>query len=134
MTDLSLTDLVDYVSKSGTTKLTHAKKLKNREAYSPEKDFYRKLRMDIQEYHKSGKTNKKDLDKIISFTPDPKKLGSYQACVKGYKKWLGKKTYTHFDPPHYHWVRGAVDVRVNPELGLEIGGVQCIPRRCIKRR
>ena len=121
MTDISLTDIVDYVGKVGTPKLTHARNLLTRDEYSPEKDHYRRLRMGIQEYHKGGGTDKKELDKIITGLTDPKKHDSHRACVSGYKKWLGRKTYEYFAPPFEHWSRGDVNVRVNPELGLKIG-------------
>ena len=122
MTDVSLTDLVDYVSKAGTAKLTHARNLLNRDEYSPEKDFYRRLRVGIQDYHKEGNTDKNELEQIVSSITDPKKTNSYRSCVTGYKKWLGRKKYHYFEPPHAHWNSSNVNVRVNPELGLNIDG------------
>jgi len=126
MTGISLTDLVDYVGKTGTTKLTHARKLLSREEYGPEKDYYRRLRTMIQEYHKRGATDKKELDRIVAGLTDIKKNNNYRACVSGYKKWLGRKTYEYFTPPFEHWIRGNVDVRVNPEIGLKIGEVNYV--------
>lgn len=123
MADISLTDLVDYVGKVGTPKLTHARMLLTRDEYSPEKDHYRKIRMGIQNYHKGGGSDKNELDSVMIGLTDPKKHVSHRACVVGYKKWLGRKAYEYFIPPFIHWSRGGVNVRVNPELGLKIGEV-----------
>lgn len=126
MTDISLTDIVDYVGKAGSPKLTHARNLLTRDEYSPEKDHYRRLRMGIQKYHKNGGMNKEDLDQILTGLTDPKKHNSHRACVTGYKKWLGRKTYEHFPPPFDHWLRGDVNVRINPEIGLKIDNINYV--------
>jgi len=68
--ELSLTDFVDFVCKSGSTKLTKVKQIKNREDYSPATDFYKALREGIQDIHrKNGK--KKELKIILEKVSDP---------------------------------------------------------------
>lgn len=45
--EISLTDFVDFVCKSGSAKLTQVKKVKYRDDYSPATDFYKALREGI---------------------------------------------------------------------------------------
>jgi hypothetical protein len=119
--ELSLTDFVDFVCKSGSTKMTKVKQIKNRDEYSPATDFYKGLREGIQEIHqKNGK--KKELKEILDRVKDPKKLRNFLECIEGYKKFWGRKDITWFQPAFKHWIIGEVDVRINPELGLEIDG------------
>jgi hypothetical protein len=123
MPEISLTDFVDFIVKSGTPKLTKVKELKRRDPdYDPAFDFWKPLREGLIEYHRSGGANKKQLDKIISNLSDPKKVGRYTPAIAGYKKFVGNKAITWFDPCRNKWRQGGLDVRVNPELGLEFKG------------
>lgn len=116
---LSLTDLVDIVSKSGTPKANKVKEVKGRETYSPATDFYKRFREGVVRIHSSN-GDKAELKALLAQT-DSKKLNHYPDLVTGYRKWWGKKTLTWFDPPGEVWSRHGVDVRVNPELGLLVG-------------
>lgn len=119
--ELSLTDFVDFVCKSGSTKLTKVKQIKNREDYSPATDFYKALREGIQDIHrKNGK--KKELKTILDRVSDPKKIKNYIESIDGYKKFWGRKEPIWFEPPMKHWIVSELDVRINPELGLEFDG------------
>jgi hypothetical protein len=117
-----LTTVVDFVSKAGTPKLTVVKGFKNRPAYDPATDFYKALREEIARMHQKN-APKKSLDQFVG-TAYPKKQGHYAAVVAGYKKFLGSKAISWFQPPSKTWAAGGLTVAVNPELGLEIGGVK----------
>ncbi len=52
--------------------------------------------------------------------PDHKKIGRYVAAVRGYKKFLGRKHFSWFEPPHAVWLPSRLRVRINPEIGLRI--------------
>lgn len=52
--DLSLTDFVDFVHKSGTARATHLRQIKERPDYEPAFDFYRPLRNKLAEVHGAG--------------------------------------------------------------------------------
>lgn len=54
MYDISLTDLVDVISKSGSPKATKVNQIKNRKPYHPTADFYKPLRDEIIRIHKEG--------------------------------------------------------------------------------
>jgi hypothetical protein len=119
--ELSLTDFVDFVCKSGSTKLTKVKQIKNREDYSPATDFYKALREGIQEIHRNN-GKKKELKSILDSVSDSKKIKNYTESIEGYKKFWGRKDPVWFEPPMKHWIVSELDVRINPELGLEIDG------------
>ena len=52
---ISLTDFVDFVSKSGTSKLTKVKQIKGRRSYHPAFDFWKLMRDEIfHNYPKKG--------------------------------------------------------------------------------
>lgn len=116
--EISLTDFVDFVCKSGSAKLTKVKQIKGRDDYSPATDFYKGLREGIIQNHKDGGT-KKGLTEILHSISDPKKIKNYNIAIDGYKKFWGRKNIAFFSVPMRHWKTGDLDVRINPELGLE---------------
>jgi hypothetical protein len=124
MPTISLTHFVDFVSKAGTPKLTVVKNAKQQlaDGYDPATDFYKAIRDGIIDMHKSGQP-KSAIDAVMTGLTDKKKLTAYPPIVKGYKKFLGKKTVTWLAPPRDEWTHGGLAVSVNPELGLKIDGV-----------
>ena len=131
MPSLSLTDLVDVVSRAGTPKATKVAEIKNRNAYHPATDFYKALRDGIIEVHRAGK-GKKALGSLIGAITDRKKLTNYPPAIDGYKKWWGKKTITWFEPPRETYVHAGVEVSVNPELGLVVNGNRHVVKLYLK--
>lgn len=115
---VSLTDFIDFVNKSGGTKMTKVKQVKYRDTYNPVTDFYKALREEIIETHKNN-NDKKVLDNLVQKLTDSKKRSNYPISIDGYKKFWGKKKIQWFDPPFTHWLTGDLDVKINPELGLE---------------
>lgn len=118
---ISLTDFVDYISKSGSPKMTLVRQLKAREDYHPVKDYYRILRDGLEEFHIDGK-DKRELDKLVEGLNDKSKQKNYEELILAYKGFLGKKKITWFAPPFKHWKNNDLMIRLNPELGLEING------------
>lgn len=116
--EISLSDFISFVNKTGNAKMTKVKQLKNRDDYEPFSDFYKPLREKIQQIHKTGK-ERKELDTILPSLSDPKKINSYPPLIDGYKKWWGKKKISFFVPPSKKWKVGEIEIRINPELGLE---------------
>jgi hypothetical protein len=117
---ISLTDFVDFVSKSGAPKLTKVKEVKKREKYNPAFDFWKPLRDKISDFHKKDKKDKNEFDKLILELTDKKKVGRYTELIKAYKSFLGKKRIKHFNVKSRLWVSNDLGVRVNPEMGLII--------------
>jgi hypothetical protein len=119
MPQISLTDFVDIVSKSGTPKATNVKQVKSRPAYSPGLDFYRPLRTAIADVHREGKPSV-ELYEFLKTVSDPKKIKRYQSAVNGYVKWWSKNKLEWFEPVRSDYTSSGIDVSINPEIGLLI--------------
>ena len=123
MPQISLTDLVDIVSKSGTPKATKVAQVKARPDYEPAFDFYKPLRECIVDTHRDGQ-DKKALNAFFANLADAKKRANYPTAIHGYKKWWGRKDLAWFDPPRSTYGQHGVEVMINPELGLEVNGTR----------
>lgn len=121
MPRITLTDLIEVVTKSGSPKATKVSQLKNRQAYDPATDFYKPLREGLVALHKKGSA-KADLTNLTKGLADAKKAANYPPMVAGYKKWWGNKTVEWFTPPTEIYTSSGIDVAINPELGLKING------------
>lgn len=123
MPTISLTNFVDFVSKSGTPKLTVVRKTKRQidDGYGPEKDFYKRIREAIIDMHRLDRPIT-HISSILPTLTDQKKVGSYPRLVEGYKKWSGRKGAEWFEPSSALWTCSGLNVRVNPEMGLTIKG------------
>jgi hypothetical protein len=84
---VSLTTFVDFVSKSGTPKITVVRRFKHGDAYRPAFDFYKPVRDAIVDVHEHAKP-KKALDALVAGLKDPRKLASFTAVVRGHKKFM----------------------------------------------
>lgn len=117
MPQISLTDFIDVVAKSGRPKATKVRQVKERPEYEPAFDFYKPMREHLESLHKRGRP-RSELGLILSTLTDPKKLRSYPAVIGGYEKWWGRKKLDWFSPPRGTYSSGGFDIIVNPELGL----------------
>ncbi|WP_417558727.1 hypothetical protein [Mesoflavibacter zeaxanthinifaciens] len=120
---ISLTDFIDFVSKTGSTKLTQVKKVKERKPYHPSTDYYKYVREGIIGIHEES-GDKSEFDNLIKNTPDIRKKENFEKAIKGYTKFLGKKTVSWVEPPFRHWRSGNLDVKLNPEVGLKYDGTK----------
>jgi hypothetical protein len=122
--NISLTSFVDFATKSGMAQITKTREIlkQEQEGYAPYSDFYKKVREGIISYHQSGGGDKKQLDGLCRNLSDERKRLHFEAIVKGYKRFLGRKEIEWFDPPSSPWTVGNLTVRVNPELGLVLKG------------
>lgn len=121
MPRITLTDLIEVVTKSGSPKATKVSQLKNRASYDPATDFYKALREGLVALHKKNGT-KADLANLTKGLSDLKKAANYPPMVAGYKKWWGNKSLEWFTPPTETYTSAGIDVAINPELGLKISG------------
>jgi hypothetical protein len=128
---VSLTTFVDFVSKSGTPKITVVRHFKHGAAYRPAFDFYKPLRDAIVQIHAHGKP-RKTLDDLVAGLADPRKMEAYAAVVRGYKKFMRRHPARWFDPPKLRWLEGGLVVHVNPELGLEMKQVRHVVKLYFK--
>lgn len=119
---ISLTDFVDFTLLSGPTKVTKVKEIKHRDPYEPAVDLWRPMRDGIIELHKHGKVDREGLDAITGTQTHDLKLRHYPLAAAGYMKFLGRRPQDYFTPPSGIWTAGGLEVKVNPEVGLIIGG------------
>lgn len=119
--DISLTDFVDFAMKSGTPKVTKIAQVKERPDYHPAFDFYKRLREAIVSAHRDG-GGIATITSAVNEQCDEKKIDNYPAIAKAYKSWWGRKNLVWFTPPASRARIQSVEIRVNPELGLEIDG------------
>lgn len=124
MIDITLTQFVDFVLKSGTQKLTVVRAVKRQHAdgYHPKIDFYKPIRDEIVALHREGRPVS-SLDHLTRGISDEKKQTAYPALVAGYRKFAGRKSFEWFPPPKKSWIVDDLSVTLNPELGLKISGV-----------
>ena len=88
---VSLTDFVEFAIKSGSPKLTKVRQVKFRGDYHPAQDFWKPLREEIVQLHQQRRP-KNDLDRFLRTLSDAKKHIRYTECVRGYKRFLGRKS------------------------------------------
>ena len=120
MPNISLTDFVDFVSKSGTPKSTHVRKVKNRGDYKPYQDYYKQIREAIIGMHEQNQ-DVSVLENIITRV-NAKKQANYLNVINGYKKWIKNQSFGWFEPPKSDFELSETTIRINPELGLIANG------------
>lgn len=119
MPTISLTDFVDIVSRSGTSKITKIAEVKHRGPYSPQTDFYKPIREAIIETQEKSLPKSHIADRLQSLT-DQKKIKNYPMITAGFARWLGRKQPEWFAPPTAVFSGHGFEVKINPELGLII--------------
>lgn len=117
--EIPLTSFMDFVMKSGSPKMTCAKKIKTKmaEPYNPASDYYKRFREAVQELHRDD-LDKGDLPRLIGELPKSK-VENYRAMIVGYKKFLGTKEIEWFNPVRKDWKHGNIEIPINPEIGLK---------------
>lgn len=123
MIEITLTQFVDFVLKSGTQKLTVVRAVKRQHAedYDPKKDFYKAFRDGVVALHRERRSVS-SLDRLTNALADKKKQTAYPALIAGYRKFVGRKSLEWITPLKKSWVLDDLSVSLNPELGLKING------------
>jgi hypothetical protein len=114
---MSLTEFIDVVLKTGTTKITKIRQIKNKPEYEPATDFYRSLRMYVIDFHQKMLYDQKKKT-AVDLTQDPKKYEHFSILLNGYWKFLGKKKPKWFTPITKKVIIQTIEIAINPELGL----------------
>lgn len=131
---ISLTEFIDFVMKSGPSKMTKVKKVIQMRSniYEPFKDFYKPIRDKIVSLHKNG-LDKRELRKMLEELRDEKKINNYPSLVDGYIRFLGRKEISWFQPPSNKMKKGELNISINPELGLVIKRTRFIVKLYFKQ-
>ena len=119
--EISLTQFVDFILKTGTPRLTEVRRIKSqhKSGYHPSRDFYRKLRDGIVEYHEYNR-ERTFFNNLSRGITDRNKLSIYPELINAYKKFLGRKDVAWFDQAKDFWNYKELRVSINPELGLTL--------------
>ncbi|HRI67261.1 MAG TPA: hypothetical protein PK156_23620 [Polyangium sp.] len=120
MDRISLTYFVDFVLATGTPKLRGVRDYKERKDDLCS-DFYRPIRQAIISMHRDGLSTS-TLDSVCHNETDETRRNHYPRVVAGYRAFLAEGPKNFFEPPRTGLSLGPLEVDVNPELGLVIGG------------
>jgi hypothetical protein len=131
MIKITQTDYIDFISRSGISKLSKVKSIHNRADYHPSHDFYKPLRDEIVETIKNNK-NKKSLYEFLSDLSGSPRYSRYEHLIDGYSKFVGRKQIEWFEPPSATWNYKNLSIKMNPELGLIFNGTKYIVKMYFK--
>lgn len=127
MIKISLSDFLNFTTKSGTTRLSHIREIKNRKEYLYRKDYWHEVRDSIYEFHADSTLTKDYFDAVTSTTrflkADESKMKNCVDRLQKYKTFLGKKqiTINKIVKCDWHYSKD-LTVRINPELHATING------------
>ena len=135
MISISLTDFIDYVSSSGTTKQSQVAAIKRREQYTYRVDYWRELRNSITGYHAEDGLDKAYFNAALQANfVDAEKREKYRPLLENYKKFLGRKQITSCPIVKCNWEYSKdLTIRVNPELHLVINGKEQLVKFYFKK-
>lgn len=116
MIDISLTDFLNIVQSTGTTKFTKIRNIKSRE-YSPATDYYKSLREAIIEALSSGRDATEILQAV--YNAHHTRQQNYKDIADNFIQWIStKKGWTWEAPPRTHYGSDIIGVKVNPEIAF----------------
>lgn len=123
MPNISLTEFIDFMVATGTSRLTKVRQAKCREPYDPRTDYWKPLRDGIVAFHNPANTKGKAqyFNELVA-AAHPSKVNAYAEVSDNYKKFLGRKTITKLTVERSTWTHGNLTVRINPEIFLNIDG------------
>ncbi len=127
---LSLTDFVDIVSKKGRPKATKVRQVSTRDEYHPAHDYYRTTREKLIE-HARGLVGDAHLDLFAASVP-LNKQENVARIVSGYRRWRGRKRVRWFDPAVGPFIADGIEISVNPEMGVVVGGTSHVVKLYFK--
>jgi hypothetical protein len=118
MPDISITDFTDFALRTGPPKISKVVELFGRGEYVPSHDFWKPLRDHICEFHEGSCGH-------LAFAhtgAHEKKRTRYEDALRGYKKFLKTNEAEWFKPHRAEWRYEDLSVRINPEVGFNLGG------------
>lgn len=119
MTGIPLTTFVEFSVSSGTARVDCVRGAK--QDYDPRRDFYKALRERTINQFQAG-WNAQAFRRSLQAVTDPKKVRAYDECRTGLTGWARGKTITAKRRHRGAWEAEPLDVKVNPELRLDIDG------------
>ena len=129
MPNISITDFTDFIMRTGQPRITKVSEIINRGDYHPAHDFWKPLRDQICEFHAGVSSG-------ISFGltgAHATKQTRYEEAIQGYKKFLKTTKPVWFKPHKAEWESGDLIIRINPEVGFEIGNESLLVKLYFKQ-
>jgi hypothetical protein len=114
-----LSKFVEFSVAQGTSRVRIV--ADSKKDYEPQRDFYKRLREITQRQFVDG-WDATVYRQAIRKAATPKKLASYEECRKGITKWAKEKELSASKGKSNIWRAGALEVKVNPELRLQVDG------------
>ena len=129
MPSVPLTSFVDFSVASGTSRLTAVTRA-NRE-YDPRYDYYKPLRERTIKQFTSG-WDAREFRRSLQSVQDPRKLSNYEDCRGALTRWASGKTINSRARHRATWSAANLDVKVNPDLDLEVDGQRYVMKLYFK--
>lgn len=121
--NVSLTTFMSYLNGSSFSKIKTVQKAKEESLveYEHYKDYWFKFRNKVVSVHKKG-FNEDELRTVIDDAPEDRQM-NYKTVVDGYCKfWSKRKKAVWRNPIQKKWVKGNLQISINPEICLEHKG------------
>lgn len=119
MSEIGYDSFADYILKKEKYRKNFVKSIKKRGAYDPRTDFYLQFRRSLKKACKNCNLNL--LDEMLSKLTNSNKKSGYPILVAKIKEFLISKNYAWAEPVKKIIQYDDLLLRVNPELGLELG-------------
>jgi len=113
-------DFLKFLRTSGLSRVKLARELQSE---SPAKSFFQPVVDAIVDMHSNERgAGEEVLDTFLLKLVDPREMAIFPRVIKGYRAFLQSRTPQWFEPPMRDYPMGTLLVRVDPELGLLLGG------------
>ena len=121
--NISLTEFINYVNKSGLPKLTVIKqaKIRREEEYEVPTDYWKAFRSKLVKLMKENSSLEPLYDILESIAVE--KQHNYQRAIDGFISYFKKKKYTWVKPPRGNWKVKNLEILIQPEIGFQYKGV-----------
>jgi len=131
MINLSFTQFLNFAVKSGASRISVVRNIKNADDYHPGRDYWKEFRDAVRKMH-SNNLPAESLDNLLKTVSDRKK-DNYRKVINKYKSFIKGKDIEWFDPPKASYNVGDLKINVNHELGLYINGIPYIIKLLISK-
>ncbi|MBC9873665.1 hypothetical protein [Macrococcoides bohemicum] len=131
MITVSFTQFLNFAVKSGASRISVVKNIKNADDYHPGKDYWKEFRDSVRKIHLTNQPID-SLDNLLA-TVSERKKDNYRKAINKYKSFFKGKDLEWFDPPKASYNVGDLKINVNHELGLYINGIPYIIKLLISK-
>jgi hypothetical protein len=121
---ISSTTFIDFLFKPDISKVAFVRQTRRRyeQPFKQGMDYYGRLRDGMISVLRDG-ADLSILDAVVEEAPSNRR-DNYEACIAGFRRWLASRQGIVWvrRPKMRLWTRGALEVRLNPELLVNVDG------------